>query len=359
MSKDGMTYTPKGKSKPVCKDGDFIFAAAHLDHGHIHAITQGLMEAGGKVKWVFDTVPARAEKFREAFPGVVITSSLEEIFSDPEVQLVASAGVPCDRGPFGCEVMKAGKHYFVDKSPFTTLEQLAEARRVQAETGKRYFVYFGERIHSEAGVFASDLVADGAIGRVIQVLGLGPHRLNAPARPEWFFDKSKYGGIITDIGSHQAEQFLFYSGARDAKVRFARAENFAHPEYPGLEDFGEWSFEADNGASGYHRVDWFTPDGLSSWGDGRTFILGTDGFIELRKYIQLGHPGQGGGNVYLVTGSKEEYIPVEGKVGYPFFGRVILDLLQGTETAMTQEHIFKAAEISMQAQLVADQAKSK
>ena len=36
--------------------------------------------------------------------------------------------------------------------------------------------------------------------------------------------------------------------------------------------------------------------------------------------------------------------------GYPFFGQLILDCLNRTENAMTQEHAFKAAELCLTAQ---------
>lgn len=353
-AKDGMNYAPQGKPNPVCKPGDFVFAAAALDHGHIGGQCNGLVEAGGQLKWVYDPDAAKVERLLTRFPGAKAASSLDQILEDAEVRMVAAAAVPSERGPLGCRVLRAGKDYFTDKSPFTTLEQLGEARKTCAETGRKYAVYYSERLHTESAMHASALVEDGVIGRVIQVLGLGPHRLNAPSRPEWFFDKSKYGGILTDIGSHQAEQFLFFAGAADATVLHARVENFNNPDHPGLEDFGEASFVADNGASNYMRVDWFTPDGLSVWGDGRMFILGTKGYIELRKYLNVGVPEAGGDHVFLVTNDSEEHIPVAGKVGYPFFGRLILDCLNGTEKAMTQEHIFKAAEISMKAQVFAD-----
>jgi predicted dehydrogenase len=173
--------------------------------------------------------------------------------------------------------------------------------------------------------------------------------LDAPSRPEWFFKKEKYGGILTDIGSHQIEQFLFYSGARDAEVRSARVANFGHPEYLEFEDFGEASLIADNGCSNYFRVDWFTPAGLGTWGDGRLFILGTEGYIELRKYIDVARDGTKD-HLYLVTQEGEQHMVLEGKVGYPFFGQLILDCLNRTENAMTQEHAFKAAELCLKAQ---------
>ena len=77
---------------------------------------------------------------------------------------------------------------------------------------------------------AGELIAGGAIGRVLPVINLAPHRLSQESRPDWFFNKEQYGGILTDIGSHQFEQFLAYTGARDAEINFARVANFDHPD---------------------------------------------------------------------------------------------------------------------------------
>jgi len=347
---DGMNYAPQGKPAPVCQAGDFIFAAAHLDHGHIFGQCNGLIEAGGELGWVYDPDPAKVENFVHKYPKAKVAPSLEAILENPAVKLVAAAAVPNYRGPLGCKVMEAGKDYFTDKAPFTSLEQLEEARRMVAKTGQKYMVYYSERLHVESAILAGQLVEQGAIGRVVQTMGTGPHRLNAPTRPSWFFEWEKYGGILCDIGSHQAEQFLYFTGAKDARVNYSAIANFNNPEYPELEDFGEASLTADNGASGYFRIDWFTPAGLRSWGDGRTIILGTNGYIELRKYIEVGAENPQGDNLYLVNDKGEQRISCAGQVGYPYFGQLILDCLHRTENAMTQEHAFKAAEVSLQAQ---------
>ncbi len=351
---DGMSYAPKGKPSPVVRPGEFVFAAAGLDHGHIHGQCNGLLEAGGELKWVYDPDVRKVEAFRQAHPKARAARDLDEILDDPQVRLVAAAAVPCDRAALGFRVMKAGKDYFTDKTPFTAMGQLDEARQMVRETRRKYMVYFSERLHVECAMFAGDLIRDGVIGRVLQVMGLGPHRLGAPSgRPGWFFRKAQYGGILCDIGSHQCEQFLHYTGAREATVTAARVTNHNHPEYPELEDFGDATLVADNGASFYFRVDWFTPDGLRTWGDGRTFILGTDGYIELRKYVDIGTDRMGE-QLYLVNRDGEQRLEVAGKVGYRFFGELILDCLNRTEQAMTQEHAFKAAELCLQAQELAD-----
>ncbi|MCS7462726.1 Gfo/Idh/MocA family oxidoreductase [Paenibacillus doosanensis] len=355
---DGMNYAPQGSFQAVCQPGEFIFAAAALDHGHIYGMCNGLREAGGQLKWVYDPDPAKVEKFVQTYPEVRAASSLEQILQDDEIKLVAAAAIPSDRGPLGLRVMDHGKDYFTDKAPFTTLEQLEAARRKTAETGRKYAVYYSERLHVESAIYAGQLIEQGAIGRVVQVIGMGPHRINAGSRPGWFFEKEKFGGILCDIGSHQIEQFLYFTGAKDAKVVHSKVANYNYPEHPGFEDFGDATLIGDNGATGYFRVDWMTPDGLSTWGDGRLTILGTDGYIELRKYVDIARD-RTSGHVYLVNHEGEHHFAVNGKVGFPYFGQLILDCLNRTETAMTQEHAFKAAELCLIAQRDALQIKSR
>ena len=353
MSSDGMTHAPKGKPSPVCERGDFPFAAVALDHGHIYGQCNGLIEAGGDLRWVYDPDPGKVVAFKERFPQANVAASLESILEDPAVKLVAAAAVPSERGPLGCLVMEAGKDYFTDKTPFTSLGQLDAARETAARTGRKYMVYFSERLHVECAVFAGELVREGAIGKVLHVAGFGPHRLSASSRPEWFFQKERYGGILCDIGSHQFEQFLYYAGADDATVLSATVGNRCHPEYPELEDFGDAHLLANNGATNYIRVDWLTPAASRTWGDGRTFILGTNGYIELRKYVEVGRSGEEGDQLYLVNDGVEKRFSLAGQVGYPFFGALILDCLNRTENAMTQAHVFKAAELCLLAQRAA------
>jgi predicted dehydrogenase len=349
---DGMNYAPQGQVKPVVKAGEFIFAAAYLEHGHIYGQCNGLLEAGAQLRWVYDADPKKIDAFLGKYPHTRVARSFDEILNDPDVHLVAAAAVPNERAGIGCQVMAAGKDYFTDKTPCTSLEQLESAKRSVLETKRKYMVYFSERLHVESAMHAGDLIHAGAIGRVLQVLGLGPHRLNKLSRPAWFFERARYGGILCDIGSHQFEQFLYFSGATDATITQAAVANFANPDRPEFEDFGEASLLGNNATSNYVRVDWFTPDGLSTWGDGRTVILGTKGYIELRKYVDVARDRLGD-NLYLVDEQGERYLNVTGKVGFRFFGELILDCLNRTEKAMTQAHAFKAAELCLHAQAAA------
>jgi predicted dehydrogenase len=353
-----MNYLPAMKPAPVVKPGEFIFAASHFDHGHIYGQTRGLANAGGACRYIYEPCAEKIEPLKDLVAaGTKIVGSFDEILADPEVRMVTSAAIPDERAGIGLRVLDAGKDYLTDKSPFTTLEQLADVRAKIAATGCKYMVCYSERLSSESGWQAGELIREGAIGRVLQVLNLAPHNLAAPSRPDWFFQKQRYGGILTDIGSHQFEQFLTYGGATDATVNFARVDNLGNPEHPGLEDFGEASLTLDTGASAYCRIDWFNPKASRTWGDGRCFILGDKGYMELRKYIDVTRE-TGGDKIFLVNDEVETEIACAGRVGFPFFGKLILDVLNRTEDAMTQAHALKAAELSMKAQALADQCRA-
>ncbi len=347
---DGMNYAPKGeKIVRTVGEGEFPFAAIGLDHGHIYGMCNGLIEAGGDLVCVYDPDPQKVEQFCSTYPGVKAALSEDEILKDPSIKLIAGACIPSERYELGLKAMDHGKHYFVDKPAFTKMDQLAKARKKTEETGLKWGIYYSERLHVESAVYAGQLIEEGAIGRVVQVIGTGPHRARPEGRPEWFFDPERFGGILCDIGSHQIEQFLHFAGAKDAKVLHSKVANYSFKKYPDFQDFGDATLVADNGATFYFRVDWLTPDGLGTWGDGRVIILGTDGYIEVRKYIDIGRENTSN-HLYLVNHEGEQHIDCSGKVGFPFFGEFILDCLNGTENAMTQEHAFKAAELCLEAQ---------
>jgi predicted dehydrogenase len=323
------------------------FAAIGLNHGHVYSQTDAVLRGGGELVWVYATEPDLVAAFRKRFPQAKPARSEQEVLDDPAIQLVVSAAIPNERAPLGVRVMRHGKDYMADKPGITTLEQLAEAQRVQAKTKRIYSIMYSERFENRATVKAGDLVKAGAIGRVVQTIGLGPHRTNLATRPAWFFEREKYGGILCDIASHQADQFLYFTASTSGEVVAAQVGNLHHPKYPGFEDFGDVMLRG-NGGTGYIRVDWFTPAGLPTWGDGRLTILGTDGFIEIRKNVDIaGRPG--GSHLFLVDQKETRYVDCR-DVPLPYGEQLVTDILNRTETAMTQAHCFLATELMLKAQ---------
>ncbi|MEX2230857.1 MAG: Gfo/Idh/MocA family oxidoreductase [Cyclobacteriaceae bacterium] len=323
------------------------FSAIGLNHGHINGQVETVIRGGGELVSFYAIEPDLIAAFSKRFPQAKLARSEKEILEDKSVQLVVSASIPVDRAPLGIRVMQHGKDFMSDKPGMTTLEQLAEVKRVQKQTKRIYSILYSERMENKASIKAGDLIKEGAIGKVIQTLGTGPHRMNPKSRPAWFFEKKSYGGIICDIGSHQCEQFLYFTGSKKADVLCSQVGNVHNSQYPGLEDFGDATVRGDGG-SGYFRVDWFTPDGLKSWGDGRLTILGTDGYMELRKNVDIG--GRDGGNhLFLVDKKETRYIDCA-EVTLPYGEAFVQDILNRTDTAMTQEHCFLATELALKAE---------
>ena len=323
------------------------FAVIGLNHGHIYGQTEAVIRGGGEVVSFFAPEDDLAAAYAKSFPQAKRVREEREILEDPSVKLVASAAIASERAPLGVRVMRHGKDFMADKPGITTLEQLAEVRKVQAETKRIYSICYSERLENRATVKAGELVKAGAIGDVIQTIGLGPHRLNAPTRPAWFFEREKYGGILCDIASHQFEQFLFFTGSTRAEIVAAQVGNVRHQEHPGLEDFGD-AMVRGSGGSGYIRVDWFTPDGLSTWGDGRLTVLGTDGFIEIRKNVDIAGRA-GGSHLFLVDQKETRYIDTKDQP-LSYGTRLVDDVLNRTETALPQAHCFLAMELALQAE---------
>jgi len=329
-------------------------AAIGIDHRHVFGMAANLTDVGATfAAWWTDGEPGTLDGFVERFPDVPRVATRAVILDDPEIDLVVIACVPEDRADVAIAAMEAGKDVLVDKPGCTTLEQLSRIRACVERTARTWSVDFSERFEVPAVTRAAELVQAGAIGRVVQTCGLGPHRLNAASRPAWFFERARHGGILTDIGSHQIDQFLYFTGSTDAEITRAAARNVAHPEYPQLQDFGEIALESEHGF-GYVRVDWFTPDALPNWGDGRLTILGTEGYIELRKYVDVGGP-DGTDHLVLVNADRCERVQCV-DAGLPFFARLASDVATRGESAMPQAHAFLTTELAIRAQAMAEGA---
>jgi predicted dehydrogenase len=309
--------------------------------------TNHVLKGGGQLVSFYAEEPELAAAFQRAHPQARLARSEAEILEDGGLQLVVSAPIPDRRAPLGVRVMRHGTDYMSDKPGIVTLDQLAEVRRVQAETGRIYSICYSERFESPATVKAGEMVEAGAIGQVVQTVGLGPHRTNPAARPAWFWDKARYGGIICDIGSHQVDQFLYFTGSTSGEVVAAQNGNLHHTQHPNFEDLGDVMLRG-NGGPGYFRVDWFTPTGLPTWGDTRLTIIGTEGYIELRNNVDVAHSDRGN-HLYIADGKGVRYIDCS-DVDLPYGPRLVDDIIHRTETAMTQEHCFLATELALKAQ---------
>lgn len=333
-------------------DRPLRFAAIGLDHRHIYGQAANMEMVGCEFAgWWTEGHPNTLNGFEKRFPDAPRVSDRKQLLEDPGIELVLIAAIPSRRAELAIEAMEHGKDVMVDKPGCTNLQQLQDIQACVERTGRLWSIDFSERFEVASVTRAAELVAAGEIGKVVQTTGLGPHRLNRASRPDWFFDKASYGGIICDIASHQIDQFLYFTGSTDAQITMAAVGNYANPQDPGLQDFGELSLRSEQG-HGYIRVDWYTPDALPTWGDGRLTILGTEGYIELRKYVDVAR-SDAVDNLYLVNRTRCEHIDCRG-AGYPYFGQLVDDIRHRSETAMPQSHCFKVMELALKAQTIAD-----
>jgi predicted dehydrogenase len=331
------------------------FAVCGMSHDHIYGMIGAIQRGGGELVGAWGDEADKLAGFTKRYPGVKIVKTQAEILDDPAIQLVLSSQIANERAPLGVRVMKHGKDYLADKPGITTLEQLAEVRQTISETNRIYGIMYSERLEVKAAVHAGKLVQQGAIGKVIQTINIAPHQViqghgdagGGSARPEWFWNPDQYGGILCDIGSHQIDQFLFYTGSKHAEVVESQIANVRHPDRPRFQDFGDMVLRGDRGL-GYVRLDWFTPEGLGTWGDGRLFILGTDGYIEVRKYTDVARNRQGN-NLFLVDSKEARYIDCN-QGPLPFGPAFVADIVNRTHIAQDQEQCLFAAELAIRAQ---------
>jgi predicted dehydrogenase len=335
------------------------FAVIGLDHRHVYELTQHLIDVGMDCAgyWPVTTNAIVLAGFRKRFPNLPAIAERERMLDDPSIQVIVTAAIPSERAGIAIAAMRRGKDVMSDKPGITNAAQLADVQRTVAETGRIFSICFGERFMSPTSAMARDLLRQGAIGRLVQTATLSPHRLNRALRPDWFWSPATNGSILVDLASHQVDQFLSITDRLDAEIVHAAIRSVA-PErtpVPVFQDFGELILRNDV-ATAYIRVDWFTPDGLADWGDGRAFIVGTEGSIEVRNNLDLaGRPGSH--HLFLITREETKYISCDGRP-VNTFRNFANDVRDRTETAMSQAHCFAVCRIALEAEAKAHMTSS-
>jgi predicted dehydrogenase len=331
------------------------FSVCGMSHDHIHGMIGAIQRGGGELVAAWGGEEDKLAVFAKRYPDVKIVKTQDEILNDPSTQLVISSQIANERAPLGIRAMKHGKDFLSDKPGCTTLQQLEDLRKTIAETRRIYGILYSERLEVKAAVYAGELIQQGAIGKVIQTINIAPHQIvqgtgdagGGTGRPEWFWNPDQYGGILCDIGSHQVDQFLYYTGSTQAEIAESQIANVRHPDRPRFQDFGDMILRGDRGL-GYVRLDWFTPKGLGTWGDGRLFILGTDGYIEIRKYTNVAVNKQGN-NLFIVNNKEARYIDCN-NMPLPFGPQFVADVANRTHIAQDQTQCLLAAELVIKAQ---------
>ncbi|MCU1369632.1 MAG: oxidoreductase [Ilumatobacteraceae bacterium] len=317
-----------------------------LDHNHGLMLAARLWQAGATIAAHHAAGPANLVAMRLLGPRAR-SLPVDAIIEDPSIDLIVTAAIPSERGDIAVRALRAGKHVVADKPGVTTRKGLAAIDVALEETDRRWWVMFGERFENRAISEACRRARLGDVGRIVNVLGLGPHRMGADGRPDWFWDPEATGGILVDIGSHQADQFLTATGAGTAEVITSQVGNVSVPAHPGMQDIGQMVISG-GGAIGTHRVDYLSPKGLKTWGDGRLMIVGTEGTIEVRTNVDIA--GKKGREHLIIVDAKGTHRIDCGTAKVDWAKRLVADVADGSDTFVSADHVRAVSDLTLRAQ---------
>lgn len=319
------------------------FAVIGIDHGHVYMMINNLLAVPGvECAGYYTDLPVLEKQMTRAFPNIPLARSEAELLERRDVNLIVSAAIPSERAPLAVRAMNHGKDFFGD-APFpTTMAHLDLLEATQERTKKSVFIYLRERLLSRAEQLAARLIRAGEIGRPVSFVGLEPHKLMTGQRPPWQFKKQLSGGILNELGIHVLDSFCFLTGQAIKSGR-ARVGNVANPDEPEFEDFGDFTFQGVAGAAGYARVDWLTPETLPSFGDLRCMVVGTEGFIEIRKKIDLAvDNNRYTGDQLLMCSKNREPERVDCRhIPITFHEQLVRDVAQGLNRCIPHAHVFR------------------
>ena len=356
-------------------------ALVGADHNHLYEIIDRLVKAGAEA--AAHTSEGQFVEHYSGWQSGSVERGYDDILGDDSIDLIITAAIPNRRADIALAAIAAGKHVVSDKPGLTTMAQLDAIRAAVADRpGRPWTVLFTERYENRAINEAVRLARAGAIGRIVHVVGAGPHTLWASRRPPWFWDPEATGGILVDIGSHQVDQFLSITGASadDVAVVASMVGNVASPDHPAMQDIGSMTLVAapvegpggagsadggvpvtvapaaaglggPNGVVGDHRLDYLTAKGLGTWGDCRLTIVGTEGTIEARANVDVAGV-EGSEHLIVVDGEGTRRIDVSGVV-VDWGEQLLADLGDDGERLMTQQHAIDVTDVCLRAQAAA------
>ena len=335
-----------------------------LDHGHVFEIVDRIAKAGAEV--VCHVADGGLLEHYENWQTESQAVTYDELLADDTIDLVVTAAVPNRRADIALAAIAAGKHVVTDKPGLTTMAQLDAIRAaIAGRPGRPWTVLFTERYENRAIAEAVRLARSGAVGRIVHVVGAGPHTMWAKRRPDWFWDPDATGGILVDIGSHQVDQFLSITGltAADVSVVASMVGNVASADHPRMQDVGSMTLAGRSGPSGSgpevqeqgivgdHRLDYLTAKGLGTWGDCRLTIVGTEGTIEARANVDVA--GADGAEHLIVVDSDGTRRVDVSNVVVDWGEQLLADLADDGERLMTQQHAIDVTDVCLRAQAAA------
>ena len=322
------------------------FAVVGARHSHILGQAQALADAGACAAMIWEPDDRAYAAFARAFPDVERVHDLDVILCADAIGFVTAAPIAAERAWLGIQCLEAGKDYLVDKPGVLTRFELEAVQHACERTGRRFIVWFHERLSSPATLAALDLVHAGTIGDLVGCTILAPHQLRPSERPDWFWAPEFAGDIIVDLGSHHFDLLLEATGNAPLEVTSAVADCVHFSEHDGFLDLATVTVVGPNFQATIH-LDWLSPDTLGTWGAGRIFFRGTRGYLEVRREIDLaGRPGSN--HLLWVNESGSHREQWDGRT-LRFASDYLADLASGAHTAIDPDRWRQASRLALDA----------
>lgn len=150
-------------------------------------------------------VQRRGEQAAQVHPGVRVFKSIEEMLADHSIELLVVATPNYTHFEIALQCLRAGRNVVIDK-PFTlTSSEAAELIDEARNRGVLVTAYQNRRWDGDF-LTVRQVLASGALGRVVSYESHFDRFRPAPRRDVWRESGGPGGGILFDLGSHLIDQ---------------------------------------------------------------------------------------------------------------------------------------------------------
>ncbi|RXZ84685.1 gfo/Idh/MocA family oxidoreductase [Paenibacillaceae bacterium] len=270
------------------------FSIVGCEHAHIEIFIAEMIALGYECAGLYEPNNVRlAKRLADQFALPIVTEQ-QRLFAE-DVAIIGSSAINNEKIGLIETCERYGKPVMIDKPAVTNrgdFERLqAVIERGKIEVGMLLTERFNPAVHT-----LKNLIEAGELGRIVSIGMRKPHLLNAASRPEWFFSKEQCGGIIIDLLVHDFDLLRWFTGSEVHESDGMKVKS-SLPDRPGFYDAASLQVVMGNGVIAQLYADWYTPATSWTWGDGRIFVTGTEGFAELRL---AGDPIAGAGTDELL-----------------------------------------------------------
>lgn len=254
------------------------FAIIGCEHAHIEIFMQEMLALGHESTGIYEPNNTQLAKFFADKYQIPLVNDQMQLLQD--VELVGSSAINNEKIDIIERCEQLGKHIMVDKPAVTNRRDYERLQAVMKRGKIEIGMLLTERFHPAVYTLKQQ-IDQGVLGELVSIGMRKPHLLNPSKRPAWFFSKERCGGILIDLLIHDYDLLRWFTGSDVIQSEGYMAKRTL-PEFPDFYDTASVQVLMEGNVTAQLHADWFTPSQSWTWGDGRIFLTGTEGFAELR-----------------------------------------------------------------------------